>query len=69
MNQLDRMERKLNRIGNFVLLICALAALIVGLEMQRFSDDFFFGYGRIAGWTFIAVIVVVAVISRQPFRD
>jgi hypothetical protein len=68
-DRLDRMERKLNRIGKYVLFGIALFAVLVAVEMHRVSTDLFFGYGRLALWSFIGVTMVMLLVARAPFRD
>ena len=68
-DRLDRMERKLNRIGKYVLFGIALFVLLLAVEMQKMSSDIFFGYGRFAVWSFIVVMTVMLLVARAPFRD
>jgi hypothetical protein len=68
-DRLDRMERKLNRIGKYVLFGIALFTVLLAVEMQKFSSDLFFGYGRFALWSFIGVMTVMLLVARAPFRD
>lgn len=68
-DRLDRMERKLNRIGKCVLFGIALFTILVAIEMQRVSTDLFFGYGRLALWSFIGATMVMLLFARAPFRD
>jgi hypothetical protein len=68
-DRLDRMERKLNRIGKYVLLGIGLFAMLLLLQMQNLANDVFFGYGRVAIWSFVAVTAIVLLIARAPFRD
>src|SRR5579864_2022966 len=68
-DRLDRMERKLNRIGKYVLFGIALFTVLLAVEMQRMSGDLFFGYGRFALWSFIGVMTVMLLVARAPFRD
>jgi hypothetical protein len=68
-DRLDRMERKLNRIGKYVLFGIALFTVLLAVEMQRMSSDIFFGYGRFALWSFIGVMTVMLLVARTPFRD
>ena len=68
-DRLDRMERKLNRIGKYVLVGIGLFAVMLAVEMQRLSGDMFFGYGRLVLWSFIGVMTVVLLVARAPFRD
>lgn len=63
------MERKLNRIGKYVLSGIALFAVLLAIDMQRVSTDLFFGYERLALWSFIGVTMVMLVFARAPFRD
>jgi hypothetical protein len=68
-DRLDRMERKLNRIGKYVLLGIALFTVLLAVEMQKMSSDIFFGYGRFALWLFIGIVTVMLLAARAPFRD
>jgi hypothetical protein len=68
-DRLDRMERKLNRIGKYVLFGIALFVVLLAVEMQKMSSDIFFGYGRLALWSFIVVMTVMLLVARAPFRD
>ena len=68
-DRLDRIERKLNRIGKCVLFGIALFTVLLAVEMQKMSSDMFFGYGRFALWSFISVMTVVLLVARAPFRD
>jgi hypothetical protein len=68
-DRLDRMERKLNRIGKYVLFGIALFTVLLAVEMQKMSSDIFFGYGRFALWSFIGVMTVMLLVARAPFRD
>jgi hypothetical protein len=68
-DRLDRMERKLNRIGKYVLVGIGLFAVMLAVDMQRLSGDMFFGYGRLVLWSFIGVMTVVLLVARAPFRD
>ena len=63
------MERKLNRIGKYVLFGIALFMVLLAIEMQKVSSDLFFGYGRLAVWSFIGVMSVMLLLARAPFRD
>jgi hypothetical protein len=68
-DRLDRMERKLNRIGKYVLFGIALFTILLAVEMQKMSGDIFFGYGRFALWSFIGIMTVMLLVARTPFRD
>jgi hypothetical protein len=68
-DRLDRMERKLNRIGKYVLIGIGLFTVMLAIDMQRLSGDMFFGYGRLVLWSFIGVMTVVLLVARAPFRD
>jgi hypothetical protein len=63
------MERKLNRIGKYVLFGIALFTVLLALDMQKLPTDLFFGYGRLAVWSFIGLTVVMLLVARAPFRD
>ncbi len=68
-DRLDRMERKLNRIGKYVLFGIALFAVLLAVEAQRLSADLFFGYGRLVLWSFVGATIVMLLVARAPFRD
>jgi hypothetical protein len=68
-DRLDRMERKLNRIGKYVLLGIALFTVLLVLEMQKASVGLLAGYGPLALWSFVGVMAVVLLVARAPFRD
>jgi hypothetical protein len=68
-DRLDRMERKLNRIGKYVLFGIALFAVLLAVDMQRASTDLFFGYERLALWSFIGLTTIIFLVARAPFRD
>ena len=63
-DRLDRMERKLNRIGKYVLFGIALFTVLLAVEMQKMSSDSFYGYGRLALWSFIGVMTVMLLVAR-----
>ena len=68
-DRLDRIERKLKRIGKYVLFGVALFTVLLAVEMQNMSSDIFFGYGRFALWSFVGVMTVMRLVARAPFRD
>ena len=68
-DRLDRMERKLNRIGKYVLFGIALFTVLLALDMQQLSAELFSGYGRVALWSFIGVTMALLLVARAPFRD
>jgi hypothetical protein len=68
-DRLDRMERKLNRIGKYVLFCIALFTVLLAVEIQKMPGDIFFGYGQFAVWSFIGVMTVILLFARAPFRD
>jgi hypothetical protein len=68
-DQLDRMERKINRIGRFVLLGIVLIAVVIGNAIRLLPDVWVQGYGWQAGAAFIAAAVLLMLIARAPFRD
>jgi hypothetical protein len=63
------MERKLNRIGKYVLFGIALFVVLLAVDMQRVSTGLFFGYERLALWSFIGLTTIVLLVARAPFRD
>jgi hypothetical protein len=68
-DQLDRIERKINRIGRFVLLGIVLIAIVIGNEIRLLPDAWVQGYGWQAGAALIAAVVLLMLIARAPFRD
>ena len=68
-DRLDRMERKLNRIGKYVLFGIALFTVLLAVDMQQLSAELFSGYGRVALWSFIGVTMALLLVARAPFRD
>jgi len=68
-DRLDRMERKLNRIGKYVLYGIALFSILLAIQMRSLSSDIFFGYGRLAIWLFVGAMAVILLVARAPFRD
>lgn len=67
--QLDRMERKINRIGRFVLVSIVLIALLIANQIRLLPDDWVQGYGWEAGAAFIVLMLLLMMIARAPFRD
>jgi hypothetical protein len=63
------MERKLNRIGKYVLFGIALFTVLLAVDMQQLSTELFSGYGRLALWSFIGVTLAMLLVARAPFRD
>jgi hypothetical protein len=63
------MERKLNRIGKYVLFGIALFVVFLAVDMQRVSTDLFFGHERLALWSFIGLTTIMFLVARAPFRD
>jgi hypothetical protein len=63
------MERKLNRIGKYVLLGIALFTVLLVLEMQKVSTGLLAGYGSLALWSFVGVMAILLLVARAPFRD
>ena len=68
-DRLDRMERKLNRIGKLVLLGITLYTFLIVLELERQPIDLFYGYGTLASAAFIGAIVIFVIAARAPFRN
>ena len=63
------MERKLNRIGKFVLLSVALLAVFGAAVTEQYYDPYVLGYGRYIAATFAGIVILFAVVSVFPFRD
>jgi uncharacterized membrane protein YraQ (UPF0718 family) len=66
---MDRIERKLNCIGRFVLFGIGLLSFLVVLVTERYYDRLAFGYGNAASAVLVAIITVVLLSARVPFRD
>ena len=68
-DRLDRIERKINRIGRFVLFGLALFLVVAAFLAKGYYDPLVFGYGN----TVTAAVVVIALLfffwARSPFRD
>jgi hypothetical protein len=63
------MERKLNRIGKYVLFGIALFTVLLVVDMRQLSTDLFSGYGRVVLLSFIGVTLIMLLVARAPFRD
>jgi hypothetical protein len=68
-DRLDRIERKINRIGRFVLFGVALLAILVAVSTVQYYDRFIDGYGSMAATIFVVVVLLFLVWARAPFRD
>jgi multisubunit Na+/H+ antiporter MnhB subunit len=68
-DQLDRMERKINRIGRFVLLGIVLIGVVIANNIRLLPDGWVQGYGLQAGAAFIALVILAMLAARGPFRD
>jgi hypothetical protein len=43
--------------------------VLLAVEMQKMPSDIFFGYGRLALWSFVGVMTIMLLVARGPFRD
>jgi Na+/proline symporter len=68
-DRMDRMERKLNRIGRFVLFGIALLAIVLVVVTEQYYDALVFGYGNVVATTSIVVVLLYLLWARVPFRD
>jgi Na+/proline symporter len=66
---MDRMERKLNRIGRFVLFGIALLSILVAVVTEQYYDHLVNGYGNVAAAIFIVLVLLFLLWARIPFRD
>ena len=68
-DRLDRIERKINRIGRLVLFGFALLVIVGAILAEGYYDHLVYGYGN----TVAAAVVVIALVfffwARTPFRD
>lgn len=67
-DQLDRMERKLNRIGTIVLASIALCAVLLAAQLEPLSDGLLANYSRPALGAFILIVGCALFLARIPFR-
>ena len=68
-DQLDRLERKLNRIGRSILFGIALVAILAAIVTEPYYDSLVFRHGALVAAAFTGVVVVAFLRARAPFRD
>ena len=68
-DRLDRIERKLNRIGRSVLFGIALVAIAAAIFTEPHYDSLVFRHGVLVAAAFTVVVVVALLWARAPFRD
>ena len=55
-DRLDRIERKLNRIGRSILFGITLLAILAAIVTEPYYDSMVFGHGVLVAATFIVVV-------------
>jgi hypothetical protein len=68
-DRMDRIERKLNRIGRFVLYGIGVLSILVIVFTEEYFDQVVYGYGRTVAVTAGVVIIIIIWWARTPFRD
>jgi hypothetical protein len=68
-DRMDRIERKLNRIGKSVLFGIGLLLIVVAAFTETYYNQYVFGYGRAVAAAVAVVIIAVIWRARIPFRD
>jgi hypothetical protein len=68
-DRIDRIERKLNRIGRSILSGIALLAILAGIVTEPYYDSLVFRHGALVAAAFTVVVVVALLWARTPFRD
>jgi hypothetical protein len=68
-DRLDRIERKINRIGRFVLFGVALLVISAVVITEQYYDRFVDGYGNTVAVVFAALVILFYIWARTPFRD
>jgi len=68
-DRLDRIERKINRIGRIALLGVALFLIAAAFLAKGYYDPLVFGYGNTVAAAFVVIALVFFFWARSPFRD
>lgn len=68
-DRIDRIERKLNRIGRSILFGIALVATVAAIVTEPYYDLLVFGHGVLVVAAFTVAVVVALLWARTPFRD
>ena len=68
-DRLDRIERKINRIGRFVLFGLALFLVAAAVLAEGYYDRLVIGYGNVIAAALVVIVLVFFVWARAPFRD
>ena len=68
-DRIDRIERKLNRIGRSILFGIALVAILAAIVTEPYYDSLVFRHGVLVAAAFTVVVVVALLWARTPFRD
>ncbi len=68
-DRLDRIERKINKIGRFVLFGFALLVIAGAILSEGYYDHLVYGYGNTLAATVVVITLVFFFWSRAPFRD
>lgn len=68
-DRIDRIERKLNRIGRSILFGIALLAILAAIIAEPYYDSRVFGHGDLVAAAFTVLVVAALFWARTPFRD
>jgi hypothetical protein len=68
-DRFDRIERKINRIGRFVLFGFTLLVIVGAVLVAGYYDHLVFGYGNAIAAAVIVIALVFFFWARMPFRD
>ena len=68
-DRIDRIERKLNRIGRSILFGIALLAILAAVVIEPYYDSLVFGHGVLVAAAFTVVVMAALLWARSPFRD
>jgi hypothetical protein len=68
-DRLDRIERKINRIGRFFLFSLALVLIAAAILAKGYYDPLVSGYGNTVAAAFAVIALLFFFWARSPFRD
>jgi hypothetical protein len=68
-DRLDRIERKINRIGRLVLSGFALLVIAGAILAEGYYDPLVYGYGYIVAAAGVVIALAFVFWARAPFRD
>jgi hypothetical protein len=68
-DRLDRIERKVNQIGRFVLFGIALVAILAAVVEEPHYNNLVFGFGNVIAGSAAVIVLTFFLWARAPFRD